>query len=171
MCSSDLIRPARIADQHFDTGGEAAIEERHHPQGDTLPVEHVAGEHQIHGGRWPGGDVVPHYRDRDAIGRCIQRQRGNAVPIDLGGHHRTRAGLRGGNADDAGACSKVEHAAARHDLRMVQHIARQHGAACPRIGPIGRLRLLRIGIIVFDKTPQPAARVGGIKPDFGKCRH
>ena len=108
--------------------------------------------------------------------------RGNAVAVDLGGDHLACAGLCGGDADKAGAGAEVEHAAAGHALRMVEDIAREHRAAGPGIGPVGRLRLWRVVVrldrivvasasVRIGKPPQPAARMGRVELDFGKRGH
>jgi len=156
--------------------GEAAVEKRHDALSDVLPVEDIASEHEVDR-RWRTfRDVVSENGYGDAVRGRIEADRGDAIAVDLGGDHLTRPGLRGGNPDNAGASSQVQHAAARHAHWMVEDVAREHGAAGPGIGPVRRLWFGRslVGIIIvfrIDEPPQSAARMGRVKTDFGKRGH
>ena len=55
--------------------------------------------------------------------------------IDLGGEHRARASHGGGDRDQAGTGSEIEHEATCDYLRLIEQVAGQRLAAGPGKGP------------------------------------
>ncbi len=102
------------------------------------------------GGR-PLGQIVLNHRDVNAVRCGVEPCGDGGQRIDVRCDHACRAGLDSRDGDKAGAGAEVEHAASPHDFRMGKEMAGECYAACPGIGPVGRMRTASA---LPEKTPE-----------------
>jgi hypothetical protein len=63
--------------------------------------------------------VTPNRREADIVRRCIKAERDHRMAVDIGGKDLVCTRFCRGNADKPRARTKIEHATAAHDLRLI----------------------------------------------------